>query len=401
MNNSNFPAPPSFHDPLLYPPSSSGPTTSRLPPALPPSARDQQQVQQTPTPASPQQQLQQQQLQLLMNGINMNGGNLPGAVSLPTPAGHQAELNYIYGMVEELSRQLAQNQRALEEVVAGVGRVRNRARSQSLGNQDLISSTADEVKAQDPNLDALISLLSEALEKAKYSRDANAALLSQYATVVSQMLKQFHDYKAKHVADVAAWHRSYRAQLAEARAENCRLREQIWEMHAHAGAANDLLRRFRTAYDEDEARWNRRVDDRARRQELRFWKRMAMPNLPDDDPYWSDDDDLIDVAEKDRLTNIAKRLAEQQAAAAAASAAGESVELDSEAALVNGPGGEQMSLSNENLPPQGQGTRTGTLPFPMSLMGGVPMQRGDNGSIMPIPPPRPLSAASSTGSTGQ
>jgi len=82
-----------------------------------------------------------------MNGINMNGGNLPGAVvGLPTPAGHQAELNYIYGMVEELSRQLAQNQRALEDVVAGVGRVRNRARSQSLRNEDLISSTADEVK---------------------------------------------------------------------------------------------------------------------------------------------------------------------------------------------------------------------------------------------------------------
>jgi len=131
---------------------------------------------------------------------------------------------------------------------------------------------------------------------------------------------------------------------------------------------------------------------------LRFWKRMAMPNLPDDDPYWSDDDDLIDVAEKERLTNIAKRLAEQQAAAAAAVAAGESMELDSEAAGV----GEQMGGSNENLPPQGQGSRTGSLPFPMGILGGVPMQRGgDTGSIMPVPPPRPSSAASSTGSTGQ
>ena len=77
----------------------------------------------------------------------MNGGNMPGAVvGLPTPAGHQAELNYIYGMVEELSRQLAQNQRALDDVVTGVGRVRQRARSQSLGNEDLIHSTADQVR---------------------------------------------------------------------------------------------------------------------------------------------------------------------------------------------------------------------------------------------------------------
>lgn len=82
-----------------------------------------------------------------MNGIN--GGNVPGAmVGFPTPAGHQAELNYIYGMVEELSRQLSQNQRALEDVVSGVGRVRNRARSQSLGNEELINAAADEVKGK-------------------------------------------------------------------------------------------------------------------------------------------------------------------------------------------------------------------------------------------------------------
>ena len=86
-----------------------------------------------------------------MNGMNMNGGNMPGpVVGYPTPAGHQAELNYIYGMVEELSRQLAQNQRALDDVVTGVGRVRQRARSQSLGNEDLIQSTADQVRGSPP-----------------------------------------------------------------------------------------------------------------------------------------------------------------------------------------------------------------------------------------------------------
>ncbi|KAK1835975.1 hypothetical protein QBC39DRAFT_423330 [Podospora conica] len=315
-----------------------------------------------------------------MNGANMNGGNMPGpVVGYPTPAGHQAELNYIYGMVEELSRQ--------------------RARSQSLGNEDLIHSAADQVRAQEPNLDHYISVVEEALEKAKFSRDANAALLSQYATVIASMLKQFHEYKAKHVGDVASWHRSYRAQLAEARAENSRLREQIWEMQAHAGRANDLLRRFRAAYDDDEARWERRVDDRARRQELRFWKRMAMPTLPDDDPYWSDDDDLIDTAEKRRLTEMARALVEQQAELAAlkAGAAGGGLEG-------GGPGGgeQQGGGGGESMPPQGQGTRTGALPFfPPSLLGGVPMQRGDPGPNMPIPPPRPSSAASSTGSTGQ
>lgn len=73
-----------------------------------------------------------------------------GMVPYPAPAGHQAELNYIYGMVEELSRQLADNQRTLEEVVAGVGRVRSRARNQALGNEDLVNSAADEAKGPPP-----------------------------------------------------------------------------------------------------------------------------------------------------------------------------------------------------------------------------------------------------------
>lgn len=231
--------------------------------------------------------------------------------------------------------------------------------------------------AQEQNLDHLISLLSEALEKAKYSRDANTALLAQYATVVSTMLKQFHEYKAKHVADVAAWHRSYRSQLAEARAENCRLREQIWDMQAHAGHANEALRRFRGTYDDDEKRWEQRVENKALRQEVRFWKRMAMPEVGEDDGVWSDDDDVIDVAEKARL----ERIREEQAAANAAAAA-------------------EGERGREGLDEDG---------MPMGRSGGVPMQRDDSGfGGMPVPPPRPLSAgsmgsaasASSTGSSG-
>ena len=79
-----------------------------------------------------------------MNG--MNGGGVPGGmVGMPTPAGHQSELNYIYSLVEELSKQLADNRRQTENIVAGIGRVRNRARNQSLGNEELINAASEEV----------------------------------------------------------------------------------------------------------------------------------------------------------------------------------------------------------------------------------------------------------------
>ncbi|KAK3896398.1 hypothetical protein C8A05DRAFT_20617, partial [Staphylotrichum tortipilum] len=242
--------------------------------------------------------------------------------------------------------------------------------------------------AQDPNLDTLISILSEALEKSKFSRDANAALLTQYASVLAAMLRQFHDYKARHIADVAAWHRSYRAQLAEARAENCRLREQIWEMQARAGRANEALRGFRAKHDADEgARWERRVETKAVRQELRFWKRMAMPLVPEDDPCWSDDDDLVDVAEKKRLGELNRLFAEQQLEAAAAELGG----------IVGGPGGGSggRGLEDGEVPPE-----VPAVPG-LQQVGGVPMQREDGGAVLPMPPPRPSSAASSTGSSGQ
>lgn len=70
---------------------------------------------------------------------------MPALVGFPTPAGHQTELAYIYNMVDALSQQLAENKRALEDVVANVGRVRSRARSQSLGNEELIASAAEEL----------------------------------------------------------------------------------------------------------------------------------------------------------------------------------------------------------------------------------------------------------------
>lgn len=71
---------------------------------------------------------------------------MPGQmVGMPTPAGHQAELNYIYGMVEELSRQLVENRRVTEDIVSGLGRVRNRARTSSLGNEELITGAAEDI----------------------------------------------------------------------------------------------------------------------------------------------------------------------------------------------------------------------------------------------------------------
>lgn len=190
------------------------------------------------------------------------------------------------------------------------------------------------------------------------------------------MLRQVHDYKANQVEEISRWHHSYRSQLAAEREENCRLREQIWEMQRRAGKANEALRVFRSRYEESEERWARRVDSIATRQEVRFWKRMAMPEIPDDDPYWSDDDDLIDVKEKMRIREEQRAAREQQ---------------------------EQLAQNHDEADDHDQGNPTAQGPQARAALGGfggVAMQRDESASAAMSLPLRPSSAAS-TGSSGQ
>lgn len=199
--------------------------------------------------------------------------------------------------------------------------------------------------------------------------------------MLSTLLSHFHAYKQKHIADVSAWHRSYRTQLAEARAENSRLREQIWEMQEHAAKANAMLREFRKRYDEDPGRMDRRVEARARRQEVRFWKRLAMPDVPDDDEEaWSDDDDLVDPVEKERLRENELKLAEQRQAGLGSSSSQQGEDSEDED---GGSGGA----------PEHHG---------LGGLGGVAMERDSStgGIVVPTPPPRPASTGSTGGRSG-
>ena len=83
--------------------------------------------------------------------MNMNGGGMPmgmgpnGMVGFPTPAGHQADLNYVMGMIEELSGVLRTNQQLTASVVDKVGKVREKARNLEMSNDEVISAVASEL----------------------------------------------------------------------------------------------------------------------------------------------------------------------------------------------------------------------------------------------------------------
>ncbi|KAI9049935.1 hypothetical protein LZ554_006082 [Drepanopeziza brunnea f. sp. 'monogermtubi'] len=238
----------------------------------------------------------------LPHANGMNGGMAMGGgmVGYPTPAGHQSDLNYVMSMVEELSSVLRTNQQLTASVVDKMGKVREKAANLNLNNDELVAVVASELNEDSKNLEKENSELRKALEKCQHDKNENWKLAVHGANILADITEKMHSFKAQHEMDTLAWHKNYRKQLADEREENLNLRNQINDMKAAACRANGHLRDMRRFVTDHPELHELRVQNVQFRQERRFWKRKAMPLIPDDDSEWSDDDDLIDPEEKKR-----------------------------------------------------------------------------------------------------
>ncbi len=144
----------------------------------------------------------------------------------------------------------------------------------------------------------------KALDKAEYDKKENFKLACHGANILADITEKMHAFKEQHEADTLAWHRNYRKQLADEREENLQLRNQINDMMAAAARANGHLRDMRKWLTNHDELNELKIQNTQLRQERRFWKRLALPLIPDNDPEWSDDDDLIDPEEKKRQDAI-------------------------------------------------------------------------------------------------
>jgi hypothetical protein len=73
----------------------------------------------------------------------MNAGN--GMAAMPTPAGHQQDLNYVMGLVDTLSAELAANREQTRRIVEATGRIRNRAMELGMTNEEILGEVAGEL----------------------------------------------------------------------------------------------------------------------------------------------------------------------------------------------------------------------------------------------------------------
>jgi hypothetical protein len=86
------------------------------------------------------------------NGMNGGMGMGNGMVGYPTPAGHQSDLNYVMSMVDELSQVLRTNQQLTASVVDKMGKVREKAQTMNLSNDEMIAAVASEMNGIQFNL---------------------------------------------------------------------------------------------------------------------------------------------------------------------------------------------------------------------------------------------------------
>lgn len=167
--------------------------------------------------------------------------------------------------------------------------------------QDHLALTYILFLEESENIEKENSILRRALEESEYDKNENWKLAVHAANILTDLTDKLHRYKEQHEIDTLAWHKNYRKQLAAERGENLNLRCQLDGLKAAASRANQNLRDMRR-FITDKDEWSElRIQNSALRQEKRYWKRLALPLIPDDDSEWSDDDDLIDVEEKKRL----------------------------------------------------------------------------------------------------
>jgi len=79
------------------------------------------------------------------NGGTNGAMGIGGGIGFPTPAGHQSDLNFIMGIVENLSQQLQTNQSITAAIVDKIDKVREKAKDHDLDNDQLISLVSKEL----------------------------------------------------------------------------------------------------------------------------------------------------------------------------------------------------------------------------------------------------------------
>ncbi|KAI9680676.1 MAG: hypothetical protein M1817_004116 [Caeruleum heppii] len=181
----------------------------------------------------------------LPNGAPAVSGGPGGGGSVgmfPTSAGHQMDLNHLWGQVQELSGLLERNRESTAGIVRRVGELRDRGGPQM---EELLAGANDDGTNGETVAPSLHARLEE-LEGNNIALEAEngelASLLSTYENALTRILDQLRVYAHEHTMSTLAIHKSYTQQLATERDTNLELRQELVDWKSRLSGLAGMMR---------------------------------------------------------------------------------------------------------------------------------------------------------------
>ncbi|KAI9893919.1 MAG: hypothetical protein M1814_005472 [Vezdaea aestivalis] len=167
------------------------------------------------------------------NGINGSGAiGGPSGSFVPTPAGHQSDLNYIWEQLESLAGVLKGNREGIAEVMARAQETTENLSRRVATNQE---GNPEGSQAQIAELAGELLTAQNTLTRKERELGNTKELLEEALTCLSKILEMVRKFAYENQMHIAGIHRSYQGHLNREREINMELRNQ--EMERLAGIA--------------------------------------------------------------------------------------------------------------------------------------------------------------------
>ncbi|KAI9664385.1 MAG: hypothetical protein M1831_002318 [Alyxoria varia] len=249
---------------------------------------------------------QPQPNQQQVNGVGAAHAAAAGMPNGMVHSGHQSDVNYLWGVVQELSEVLAQNRAQTAAIIGSVHSLRERAAREDgedgidgEGNGDEISeerlpgvrevngeirnNQAAELANLQQRLHSLQSQLSEAhAENADY-----ASLILDYETTLEDCMRRVRNYAYEHAKATVATHKHYAALLEQEREANLQLRLEHGQWQASMGRAAEWARKALRERSEEVSPLERR--NKELRVENKALRKMVGWDVRDDESESEDE----------------------------------------------------------------------------------------------------------------
>ncbi|KKY20824.1 hypothetical protein UCRPC4_g04097 [Phaeomoniella chlamydospora] len=182
----------------------------------------------------------------------VNGANMATAsIMAPLPAGHQADIDYVYGMVVELSNELKKNRELTNSIVRDAEEVMRRY------NSSEVQPTTNEIGQEMAAAGRIRELERELAKERKlvelYKREQveNTKLVGEYETAVGTMTQQIREYCTNNKLNYLAQTRHYNNLLQKEKDDHLQSRLARDEWHAKCMKVCGMIRHAKKLADEE------------------------------------------------------------------------------------------------------------------------------------------------------